>query len=263
MNKVARMQSKKLPLASLPLPPASRLLTHNLTPDTVTPNPSKFYKLLHESPSLQRRARLLDSSAHFSYVTPLPLSFPYRIEFPEEIEDKRAFIEAWLSNKEAIEVAEPLSPTSSPKGEDNSQSIILKKYTSEDRIQERELLGVAIRCVEDCFPHLDIGDSLDVIGELLLTAKVNPAESTNGDEGRTQLDPSTENRSESAVSARQELIDILSGHTVLASYPDPPSERMEGYAPWSLRYSGHQFGQWAGQLGDGRAISIRKPCDPK
>ena len=28
------------------------------------------------------------------------------------------------------------------------------------------------------------------------------------------------------------------------------------YAPWSLRYSGHQFGVWAGQLGDGRAISI-------
>jgi hypothetical protein len=29
------------------------------------------------------------------------------------------------------------------------------------------------------------------------------------------------------------------------------------FAPWSLRYSGHQFGVWAGQLGDGRAISIR------
>jgi uncharacterized protein YdiU (UPF0061 family) len=30
------------------------------------------------------------------------------------------------------------------------------------------------------------------------------------------------------------------------------------FAPWSLRYSGHQFGAWAGQLGDGRAISIRE-----
>jgi uncharacterized protein YdiU (UPF0061 family) len=29
------------------------------------------------------------------------------------------------------------------------------------------------------------------------------------------------------------------------------------FAPWSLRYSGHQFGAWARQLGDGRAISIR------
>ena len=25
---------------------------------------------------------------------------------------------------------------------------------------------------------------------------------------------------------------------------------------------GHQFGQWAGQLGDGRAISIRMSIDP-
>lgn len=29
-----------------------------------------------------------------------------------------------------------------------------------------------------------------------------------------------------------------------------------GYAPWSNSYSGHQFGQWAGQLGDGRAVSL-------
>lgn len=28
------------------------------------------------------------------------------------------------------------------------------------------------------------------------------------------------------------------------------------FAPWSLRYSGHQFGSWAGQLGDGRAITV-------
>ncbi|KAF9506441.1 hypothetical protein BS47DRAFT_1305262, partial [Hydnum rufescens UP504] len=31
------------------------------------------------------------------------------------------------------------------------------------------------------------------------------------------------------------------------------------YAPWSLRYSGHHFGTWAGQLGDGRAISNCAP----
>ncbi|OBZ72114.1 hypothetical protein A0H81_07825 [Grifola frondosa] len=38
------------------------------------------------------------------------------------------------------------------------------------------------------------------------------------------------------------------------------------WAPWSLRYSGHQFGVWAGQLGDGRAISILAtphPSDPE
>lgn len=38
---------------------------------------------------------------------------------------------------------------------------------------------------------------------------------------------------------------VVGGQTVL---PDTK--------PWSLRYGGHQFGQWAGQLGDGRAISL-------
>ncbi len=39
--------------------------------------------------------------------------------------------------------------------------------------------------------------------------------------------------------------DILSGNNV------PPQS-----TPWAARYGGHQFGTWAGQLGDGRAISI-------
>ncbi len=31
---------------------------------------------------------------------------------------------------------------------------------------------------------------------------------------------------------------------------------LEGMAPYAARYGGHQFGNWAGQLGDGRAISL-------
>ncbi|KAG9093784.1 hypothetical protein FS749_013736 [Ceratobasidium sp. UAMH 11750] len=45
----------------------------------------------------------------------------------------------------------------------------------------------------------------------------------------------------------------------------PEGAEEKGYAPWSLRYSGHQFGSWAGQLGDGRAISLLAtphPDDP-
>ena len=53
--------------------------------------------------------------------------------------------------------------------------------------------------------------------------------------------------------AVNELVDVLSGHSVLMSYGE---DGRTPYAPWSLRYSGHQFGVWAGQLGDGRAISI-------
>jgi hypothetical protein len=77
-----------------PLAPVSRLLTHNLTPDPITgKDPSSFLKVVQETPSIQRRARLLDPASHFSYVTPLPLAFPFQIEFPEEIEDKKEFIE--------------------------------------------------------------------------------------------------------------------------------------------------------------------------
>jgi hypothetical protein len=33
-----------------------------------------------------------------------------------------------------------------------------------------------------------------------------------------------------------------------------------GMRPYSARYGGHQFGQWDGQLGDGRAITLGEAC---
>jgi len=40
-------------------------------------------------------------------------------------------------------------------------------------------------------------------------------------------------------------LDILAGNALAP-----------GMRPWSARYGGHQFGNWAGQLGDGRAITL-------
>ena len=40
-------------------------------------------------------------------------------------------------------------------------------------------------------------------------------------------------------------VDVLAGNRVTASMK-----------PFAARYGGHQFGNWAGQLGDGRAISL-------
>lgn len=37
---------------------------------------------------------------------------------------------------------------------------------------------------------------------------------------------------------------------------------LEGMQPWAANYGGHQFGQWAGQLGDGRAISLGELVAP-
>ena len=39
--------------------------------------------------------------------------------------------------------------------------------------------------------------------------------------------------------------EVLAGNKVLP-----------GMAPYAARYGGHQFGNWAGQLGDGRAITL-------
>ena len=37
---------------------------------------------------------------------------------------------------------------------------------------------------------------------------------------------------------------------------------VDGMVPWAARYGGHQFGNWAGQLGDGRAISLGELIAP-
>src|SRR5437764_14540861 len=42
-----------------------------------------------------------------------------------------------------------------------------------------------------------------------------------------------------------QAIELLAGNRVLA-----------GMEPYAARYGGHQFGHWAGQLGDGRAITL-------
>ncbi|KAK2047530.1 UPF0061-domain-containing protein [Colletotrichum somersetense] len=40
-------------------------------------------------------------------------------------------------------------------------------------------------------------------------------------------------------------------------------EKLEGGYPWAQCYGGFQFGQWAGQLGDGRAISLFETTNPE
>ena len=40
-------------------------------------------------------------------------------------------------------------------------------------------------------------------------------------------------------------------------------EKLTGGYPWAQCYGGYQFGQWAGQLGDGRAISLFESTNPE
>ena len=233
--------SSKLPLQCLPLPPVSHTLTRNLTPDPVTPDPATFHSsVLYTRPSVQRRTRLLDDAAHYSHVSPLPLEFPYRIEVDENSEDsdRSKVIETWLSRKEAL-------------NELNVGPSTLKAYSSDQRIKDYHLIGIAPRGLKDCFPALDVGDAFDHIGVPSLTPKSGETSTIPLKNGDTLAKDEASSDITGPAHTRQFLTDILGGHTVLF---DPSKET--GYAPWSLRYSGHQFGSWAGQLGDGRAISI-------
>lgn len=230
----------KVPISSLPLPPSSHIVTHNLTPDPLTPSPAVFSSdILPNKPSIQRRARLLSKEAHFSYVNPMPLEFPYEITHPDPpavIEDKAGYIEQWLSEREARHIS-PVSSQIQPS---------LNKYTSKLRDRKRELIGLSETCLRDCLPHLDVGDAFGVLGKPALAPLI---------EEEVALTSSPE-----AEAIRQELVDVLSGHAVLMA---PESSSGPSFAPWSARYSGHQFGVWAGQLGDGRAISIHVTPHPE
>ncbi|KAH9037777.1 hypothetical protein EDB85DRAFT_1934376 [Lactarius pseudohatsudake] len=233
------------PISAIPLPPPAKLLIHNLTPDTETPSVSAFKYTLRNSPSIQRRGRIVPPQSHFSHVSPFPLPFPYEIEPPEnpvEPFDKEEYVEQWLAAREASE----------PKGttelaESDTSEPLLKLYPT-SRDNRMELLGLSDTCLRDCLPHLDVGDAFEVIGTPSLLGSVDPQERHAEDSD--------------AAAKRQELIDVLGGHALLVS----GDEADVSFAPWSLRYSGHQFGDWAGQLGDGRAISIHvtpHPSDPE
>jgi serine/tyrosine/threonine adenylyltransferase len=223
----------KKPISALPLPPEHLLLTKNLTPDAEIPNPSRFLEILKEKPSIQRRSRAISAQSHFSFTSPLPVQFPYRFQPPDPPptdEERPSYIERKLAELEPLE-EQPLSPT--------SRGSCYKKFASGNRDPERVLVGLSEAGVRDCVPGLDTGDALSIIGRpSLLPSEVENEPAAATPEG---------------IAARQDLVDILSGRSMLVPF-DENGNPASG--PWSLRYSGHQFGTWAGQLGDGRAISV-------
>lgn len=228
------------PISALPLPPPSKLLIHNLTPDPIAPSVSAFKYTLSNNPSIQRRARITAPPSHFSHVSPFPLPFPYEIEPPEDPGpdfDKEEYVEQWLTAREALD--EAVDPTKSSDADEP-----LQKLYPASRHNDMELLCLSDTGLRDCLPHLDVGDAFEILGKPSLLGHV--------DSRGKQAEDSK------AAATRQELIDVLGGHAMLISSDDADVP----FAPWSLRYSGHQFGNWAGQLGDGRAISIHVTPHP-
>ena len=254
---------KRVPISALPLPPPSHSLINALTPDPHPPTPAAWYTVRAERPSLQRRARLLAPPAHFSYVAPCPVPFPFRVEYLEaDKEDKEgeeeedpqaagkrqvAAVERWLVEREALREVPTAKGEFEKEDDVGNGSTSLKKYVAEKRDEERVLIGLAETGWRDCLPHLDVGDAFELLGKSSLT--VPPGQGEDGD-----ARPAPAQANEEAVAARQELVDVLSGNAMLMN--GEGEDKRGQWAPWSLRYSGHQFGTWAGQLGDGRAISL-------
>ncbi|PWZ02670.1 UPF0061-domain-containing protein [Testicularia cyperi] len=325
----------KVDILNLPLVPPSERLTLNLLPDPITPEAQSILSTAKSSPSLVRRARPVLQGSHFSYLSPLPLSFPY--DFPPEAENDESLgdrhqrqaqeehqsddtnlspqekqkrhedmhkrrmeeIEAMLRRYE-VQPSEVLSHGASPAQELQGFVPPRRKHSS---FPSARLLGVSPAALHDCLPHLDIGDTFEWL------------ESQSGRDGPDSYSSgpmATGNANQSA--ARATLSDFVSGRLIGAKFggkastadelenddtagygtaymklkekvvkgeqAEEPAEartlrRLEelerrrssgeegGYAPWSLCYAGHQFGVWAGQLGDGRAFTLMETKNPE
>ncbi|PVH94574.1 UPF0061-domain-containing protein [Periconia macrospinosa] len=60
----------------------------------------------------------------------------------------------------------------------------------------------------------------------------------------------------------EEFKQVVSGSKIL-TWDEKKNAEGGGIYPWAQCYGGYQFGQWAGQLGDGRAISLFEITNPE
>lgn len=237
----------KLPLHRLPLP---KTTLQSFLPQIP----------LDDQPSSQRRSTSFKptTSGVWARVNPLWAPWPLRVtkdelrEMGVDIDNGgQVSVEDVLARWDPTE-GSPIEHGDAPNSGDSDNG--LKLFSSQTRLKiEPVLLGLSPAALNESLPHLDAGDA-----EAICNASSTPS-------------------SDSATSAsREALLDILSGRRVLASEAAPvfksdqekPSSDGDvtpvapvapgapGFGPWSTRYCGHQFGVWAGQLGDGRAISV-------
>lgn len=234
---MAASQIKKQPLHQLPVSPHAPI--YHLTPDPLFPSPASLFALssykppaglasngpvaLKEGdpvpPSMLRRSRMIRGGGAFTFTSPLPLSFPYDIQEPGEEQEKQVGKEV-QAKAETIEetLAKYEISLDEAVADDGAGkgSAYSSKVRQSTRFPKATLLSLSNKCLDEWLPQLEVGA-----------------------EGSEE---------------RQQLVDVLAGRTVLARSSGGKDDA--GFAPWSLCYGGHQFGSWANQLGDGRAISI-------
>ncbi|GAA5825179.1 hypothetical protein JCM11251_006131 [Rhodosporidiobolus azoricus] len=237
-------------LLGLPISPAAP--PYHLTPDPLFPTPQSLFALssydapegfgqngpvaLKEGdaipPSMLRRSRQIRGGGCFTYTSPLPLEFPYDIREEEDKERtnsaKPSTIETQLAK---FEISPEYPVWDAARGEKNDgepATAFTSSVRESKQFPKAKLLSLSKPLLRDWLPNLDVGK---------------------------------EDGSEQEKAKRQQFVDVVAGKTVLARAPNEEGKGKDGvngqgFAPWSLCYAGHQFGSFAGQLGDGRAISI-------
>ncbi|KAF2688936.1 UPF0061-domain-containing protein [Lentithecium fluviatile CBS 122367] len=65
-----------------------------------------------------------------------------------------------------------------------------------------------------------------------------------------------------AEAQTEEFKAVFAGNKIL-TWDEQYNSEKGGIYPWAQCYGGYQFGQWAGQLGDGRAISLFETTNPQ
>jgi len=260
---------------SLPRVPLAQQLTANLIPDPVTPTPAALLATPISFPSLLRRSRAVRDGAHFSYVSPLPLPFPYDIAVDAQ-GDRNEQIERVMRTYEA-----PVPPYGAAHAAPIAPGRRAPPYP------DARLVAFSPETHAACVPHLDVGDAAAWIASTSGHAAVSSGPSLALDEAALygEAVPGGD------AQARQALSEWASGRAVaialdrgrvgdgdgagvhfLARDEDSAQNvraalaalhtQRSAYAPWSLRYGGYQFGEWAGQLGDGRAVSLVETAHP-
>lgn len=218
-------------ILSLPISPNAPI--YHLTPDPLFPSPASLLSLSSYEPSqsldapgpitlaagdpippsMARRSRMVRGGGAFSYTSPLPLAFPYEIQESDgEAGVKAVTIETKLAEFEAS--------TQFPVGEGveggKPGGFTSKLRKNEAAFPAPRLLSFSKRCRDEWLPNLEVGDAATLVKNGLGSAK--------------------------EVKAREELVDVLGGRTVLAREGiEGGSSHIErdGFAPWSLCYGGY------------------------
>ncbi|BEJ16378.1 hypothetical protein CspHIS471_0509830 [Cutaneotrichosporon sp. HIS471] len=194
----------------------SQLPIHRLPLPTKTLQKALTRLDLDSEPSAQRRSTSFPTSTRGVWAPVQPLW----TEWPLRVTKAEALdLGADVDKGEGVDVEDVLrrwDPVDKEEKGDNGLAL----GSSAHRLKlEPILLGVSEIARAEVLPLLDVGDAADI--NATTDSDVSPA--------------------------RAALVDVLSGRKIVSS---------ADYGPWATRYCGHQFGQWAGQLGDGRAMSL-------